>query len=82
MKKLILVFSAMMFCFMANAQEPEKKKEPQAPTRGQERAINESGVSVKSEPKKKSSAKVAPNNAPAPNEQRPEEQKKDIKKPE
>lgn len=34
------------------AQVPEKKKESPAPSRGQERAINESGVSVKSQPSK------------------------------
>ena len=73
MKKLILSLLVMMACFTANAQEPEKKKETKTPTRGQERAINESGVSVKSEPKKKSSAKTAPTSTLTSEEKKPEE---------
>lgn len=82
MKKLILSLIVLLTFFAANAQEPEKKKDTKTPTRGQERAINESGVSVKAEPKKKSSAKAAPSATTAPEEKRPDAQKKDAKKPE
>ena len=56
MKKLVLTLAVFTVCYTANAQEPEKKKESSTippPSRGQERAINESGVSVKKESKKK-----------------------------
>ena len=84
MKKLVLTIAVLTVCFTANAQEPEKKKESTttpAPSRGQERAINESGVSVKSDKKSSSNAKAAPatttvSNVPA------EEKKRDAKKPE
>lgn len=82
MKKLILSLIVLLTCFSANAQEPEKKKDTKTPTRGQERAINESGVSVKADPKKKSSAKAATSATIAPEEKRPDAQKKDAKKPE
>jgi hypothetical protein len=82
MKKLILSLIVIVAGYTANAQEHEKKKDSQAPTRGQERAINESGVSVKTEPKKKSSAKAAPTATSAPEEKKSEKQKKDAKKPE
>ena len=55
MKKLVLTLAVFTVCYTANAQEPEKKKESSTtppPSRGQERAINESGVSVKKESKK------------------------------
>jgi hypothetical protein len=77
MKKLILSLIVMMVCFGVNAQEPEKKKETKTGTRGQERAINESGVSVKTEPKKSTKAKAAPSSSTS-----PEEKKKEAKKPE
>lgn len=84
MKKIILSLVVMMGCFTANAQEPEKKKESSvapAPSRGQERAINESGVSARPESKKaKSSAKTS--STPASNENKKEEKSKDAKKPE
>lgn len=80
MKKLILSFIVILACFTANAQEPEKKKETKGGTRGQERAINESGVSVKTEPKKSTKAKSAP--VPATPPPTPEEKKKEAKKPE
>ena len=86
MKKLILSITIVMACFTASAQEPEKKKESStpAPSRGQERAINESGVSVKSESKKTSSSSKSTSSpasstittTPA------EEKKRDAKKPE
>lgn len=95
MKKLILSLIVMMACVTVNAQEPEKKKDAKTPTRGQERAINESGVSVKAEPKKKSSSKAAPTTTTtttstitttitttSPEEKKPETIKKDVKKPE
>lgn len=52
MKKLILSFIVLLASIVSNAQEPEKKKDSRAPSRGQERAINEIGISVKSETKK------------------------------
>lgn len=84
MKKLVLTLAVLTVCYTANAQEPEKKKESTttpAPSRGQERAINESGVSVKSDKKGASNAKTAPSTTtvstvPA------EEKKRDAKKPE
>ena len=82
MKKFILALIVITTCFAANAQEPEKKKETKSGTRGQERAINESGVSVKTEPKKSTKAKSAPTTGTAPNESKPAEQKMEAKKPE
>lgn len=82
MKKLILSLIVLMSCFVVNAQEPEKKLETKPKTRGQERAINESGVSVKAEPKKKSTAKAAPTATTSPEEKKPEAQKKEAVKPE
>jgi hypothetical protein len=85
MKKIVLTSAVLLACFVANAQEPEKKKESStsapAPSRGQERAINESGVSVKSEPKKNSSSKKSQKTSsvtPVP----AEEKKQEVKKPE
>lgn len=82
MKKLILSITIVMACFTANAQEPEKKKESStpAPSRGQERAINESGVSVKSDKKSSSNAKQSPT-PPGSEEKKKEEKTKDAKKP-
>jgi hypothetical protein len=83
MKKIILTSAVLMACFVVNAQEPEKKKESStstpAPSRGQERSINESGVSVKSEPKKSSSQKTtqpASTVTPVPAEEKKQEAKK------
>jgi len=83
MKKVVLTTVVLIACFAANAQEPEKKKESStstpAPSRGQERAINESGVSVKSEPKKSSSQKTtqpASTVTPVPAEEKKHEAKK------
>ncbi len=61
MKNTIITILAIMFSFAVNAQEPEKKKETKQDTSGkkQERAINQSGISVKSKPKSKSNAKNA-----------------------
>ena len=82
MKKIILSLVVIIACFTANAQEPEKKKESgsPAPSRGQERAINQTGVSVKSETKKSSSAKTS--STPAAEEKKKEEKSKQAKKPE
>lgn len=49
----------MMASLVIHAQEPEKKKASTAPSRGQERAINESGVAVKSEPSKSTKTKCS-----------------------
>ena len=54
-----------------SSQAGIKMEAQKTPTRGQERAINESGVSVKSEPKKKSSAKTAPSSTLTPEEKKP-----------
>lgn len=81
MKKLVLIFAALMICNLAHAQEPEKKKSSPPPSRGQERAINEIGVSVKSDPKKQAKAKtVKPDSAKE--EKQKEEKRKEAKKPE
>jgi hypothetical protein len=83
MKKLVLTLAVLTVCYTANAQEPEKKKESAttpAPSRGQERAINESGVSVKSEKKSSSNAKATP--ATTVSSVPGEEKKREAKKPE
>jgi len=61
MKSTIITLLAIMFSFAVNAQEPEKKKETKQDSSGtkHERAINQSGISVKSKPKSKSNAKNA-----------------------
>lgn len=85
MRKIVLTFAVMMTCLAANAQEPEKKKEASTPppSRGQERAINESGVSVKTDSKKpNSSAKQSSAPAPAPEDKKKEAKHDDAKKPE
>lgn len=50
MKKILLIASLISVATIANAQEPEKKKSNKQATEssGQERAINETGISVKS----------------------------------
>lgn len=82
MKKIVLSIFVLITCFTAKAQEPEKKKETKTGTKAQERAINESGVSVKTEPKKgtKSKAVVTPTNSPE--QAKPIENKKEATKPE
>jgi hypothetical protein len=84
MKKIILSLVVVMACFTANAQEPEKKKESStpAPSRGQERAINERGVSVKTGTKKSSSSKTNQTPAPATEDKKKEAKHDETKKPE
>jgi hypothetical protein len=81
MKKLVLTLSAVMLCCMVKAQEPEKKKSSPPRTRGQERAINEVGVSVKSDPKKPAKAKST-KPAPSKEEKKAEEKPQAVTKPE
>jgi hypothetical protein len=59
MKKTIFTLIAIIVSLAVNAQEPEKKKDTKQDSNGtkEERAINQSGISVKSKPKSKSSAK-------------------------
>ncbi len=83
MKKLILTLATLTICYSVNAQEPEKKKESTtapAPSRGQERAINESGVSVKSDKKGSSSSKSSVS-TPSVSTVPAEEKKQEAKKP-
>ena len=85
MKKIFLTLAVMIVCFTANAQEPDKKKETSTPppSRGQERAINESGISVKTESKKSTStSKAAPATPPTSGDKKKEEKSKDATKPE
>jgi hypothetical protein len=82
MKKIIVSIAVVMSCLTAKAQEPEKKKDTPPPSRGQERAINEAGIPVTQEPKKKSSnAKKAPTPPPQP-PAKPADPPKETKKPE
>jgi hypothetical protein len=81
MKKLVLSLILMIACITVNAQETEKKKDTNAPSESQERAINENGVSVK-QPKKTTKAKVIPPPPPAPAPEEKKEEKPDAKKPE
>ena len=84
MKKLVLTLAVFTVCYTANAQEPEKKKESSTtppPSRGQERAINESGVSVKKESKKNSASKSTQAPAPATEEKKKEANRDEAKKP-
>lgn len=71
----------MMTSVAINAQEPEKKKSSPAPSRGQERAINEIGVSVKSEPSKAVKSKTS---QPSSKEEtkKKDQKSKEAKKPE
>lgn len=80
MKKLVLTLATISICTIAHAQEPEKKKSP-PPTRGQERAINEVGVSVKSNPKKSTKSKSTKPAAPK-EVKKKEEKSTEVKKPE
>ena len=49
MKKIVLFAIILVSSFTLNAQEPEKKKETKSTkTENQERAINQSGISLKS----------------------------------
>lgn len=80
MKNTIITLLAIMFSFALNAQEPEKKKETKQDTSGtkQERAINQSGISVKSKPKSKSNAKSAQPSST--DDKKKKEKSKDTKK--
>lgn len=80
MKKFVFLFSVMVMCVMSDAQEPEKKKSSPPRSRGQERAINEIGVSVKSDPKKTTKAKAT--QSPAPKEEKKKVESTETKKPE
>lgn len=82
MKTILLTFMILMFSVALNAQEPEKKKETKSTSSGgtQERAINESGISVKSKPKTKSSSKTT-STPPTDDKKKEEEAKKEEKKP-
>lgn len=75
MKKLILTLAAVTACVIAEAQEPEKKKSSPPRSRGQERAINEIGVSVKSDPKKSAKSKSVQPVAPKMEKKAVEKQK-------
>lgn len=81
MKKLILTIAAITICTIVQAQEPEKKKSSPPPSRGQERAINEIGVSVKSDPKKTAKSKSTKPAAPK-EETKKEDKSTEVKKPE
>ncbi|MES2567339.1 MAG: hypothetical protein V4565_10755 [Bacteroidota bacterium] len=80
MKKLGLVVAVLMISVISHAQEPEKKKSSPPPSRGQERAINEIGISVKSDPKKTSKAKTS--QPVVPKEKKQTAEKSLTKKPE
>lgn len=84
MKRILLTFIILMFSVAVNAQEPEKKKETKSKVTSsggaQERAINESGISVKSKPKTKSSSKKT-STPPTDDKKKEEEAKKEEKKP-
>lgn len=70
-----------MFSVAVNAQEPKKKEAKSAPSGGtQERAINESGVSVKTKSKTKSSSKTT-STVSTDDKKKEEEAKKEVKKP-
>lgn len=82
MKKILFTFLALMLAVVVNAQEPEKKKEAKStPSSGsQERAINETGVSVKTKSQTKSSSKTT--SAPSTDDKKKEEEPKhEEKKP-
>lgn len=81
MKRLLFTFVILMFTVAVNAQEPEKKKESKStPSSGtQERAINQSGVSVKTKSQTKSSSKTT--SAPSSDDTKKEEPKHEEKKP-
>ncbi|MBK6985638.1 MAG: hypothetical protein IPL10_13450 [Bacteroidetes bacterium] len=84
MKKLVLTLAVLTVCYTANAQEPEKKKESSStppPSRGQERAINESGVSVKTETKKNSASKSTQVTPPGAEDKKKEAKHDEAKKP-
>lgn len=66
---------------LITAQVPEKKKDSPAPSRGSDRAINEIGVSVKSEPAKGTRAKTTQTISPK-EEKKKENTSKNAKKPE
>lgn len=71
-----------MACTSVSAQEPEKKKETKSTNTNsgtQERAINETGISVKSKPQSKSAAKTSQSEAVE--DKKVEEDKKETKKP-
>ena len=82
MRTILLAFFILIFSVALNAQEPEKKKETKSTTSdgAQERAINESGISVKSKPKTKSSSKTT-STPPTDDKKKEEEAKKKEKKP-
>ena len=82
MKKIILSLGIVMACLTANAQETEKKKVTKSDSLGYGRGINESGVSVKTEPKKSTKAKSVATSTTTPEEKKPDEQKNNAKKPE
>ncbi|MCD6017948.1 MAG: hypothetical protein K0S53_1069 [Bacteroidetes bacterium] len=81
MKRLALILIVLTIGTMAQAQVPEKKKSSPPRSRGQERAINEIGVSVKSDSKKPAKAKSAKPAAPK-EEKKKEEKSKEAIKPE
>ncbi|MDF2447560.1 MAG: hypothetical protein K0R26_64 [Bacteroidota bacterium] len=72
---------ASIISLAIQAQVPEKKKGEPSRSRGQERAINEVGVSVKSNPKKSASAKTA-KPADSSEQKKKAEPMKSAKKPE
>jgi len=82
MKKLVVSFILVMVSLGIQAQVPEKKKDSRPPSRGQERAINESGVSVKSEPSKTTKSKSSQPASSKEEKKKKEEKSKDVKKPE
>ncbi len=83
MKKIVLLVTAVVISASVSAQEPEKKKDSKT-TNGssQERSINESGISVKSKPHTKTSAKeVQPSSPTTKDKKVTEQQPKAVNKP-
>lgn len=82
MNKLFLLLIAFIVSASVSAQEPEKKKDSKTQSSGtQERAINESGISVKSKPQTKSSSKEVQPPVPNSEDKKTSEQTKAAKKP-
>lgn len=85
MKKIILFTVVIISSFGVIAQEPEKKKEAhKVPSKGQEKAISESGVSVKTTTKKTSNTnnKSAVDPSSSNSDNKKSEENKGAKKPE
>ncbi len=82
MKKISILYLVMMACMSIHAQEPQKKKEVKSTSTKQQRAINETGISVKTKPKSKSNAKTTEPNLGSPKNEDSGAEKKNSKKPE